>query len=180
MPRLIWVFAQCTCHFVGLVMRRLIVIIVSFIGQIIKPCMGSASGKPICNRISILMFVCLRFCDPVNTIVLTSWSVTLLTLFLGRFRLPKRLLNQYLVHVLSKVTDNWISGRGRMVVEIISWPISTKVMWPGWQLNLPRSTLPTALRRPATVNVLYKSETILKTQFILFWWSLSRTSHTRS
>ena len=32
---------------------------------------------------------------------------------------------QYLVHILSSVTDNccsWISGRGRMATEIFSWP----------------------------------------------------------
>ena len=35
---------------------------------------------------------------------------------------------QYLVHILSPVTDNcpsWISGRERMAVETFSWPIST-------------------------------------------------------
>ena len=34
-------------------------------------------------------------------------------------------VNQYLVHILSPVTDNcssWISGRGRMAVEMFSWP----------------------------------------------------------
>ena len=33
--------------------------------------------------------------------------------------------NQYLVHILSPVTDNcssWIRGRGRMAVEMLSWP----------------------------------------------------------
>ena len=47
--------------------------------------------------------------------------------------------NQCLVHILLPVTDNcpsWTSRRGRMPVEIISWPISTKVMWPGWGLNI--------------------------------------------
>ena len=32
MPRLIWVFAECTCHFVGFVMRRLIYIYALHIG----------------------------------------------------------------------------------------------------------------------------------------------------
>ena len=44
-------------------------------------------------------------------------SVNLAILFLGKY--------QYLVSILSPVTDNcpsWISGRERMVVEIISWP----------------------------------------------------------
>ena len=51
----------------------------------------------------------------------------------GRGQLPKPLCSwqasqavyQYLVHILSLVTDNcssWISGRGRMAVEIFSWP----------------------------------------------------------
>ena len=38
-------------------------------------------------------------------------------------------VNQYSVHILSQVTDNfpsWISGRERMIVEKISWSIATK------------------------------------------------------
>ena len=52
---------------------------------------------------------------------------------------PDRLyiwLNSTKVYILSTVTDNcptWISGRGRMAVEIISW--STKAMWPGFGSN---------------------------------------------
>ena len=49
-------------------------------------------------------------------------SVNLATLFLGK---PPRQFYQYLVHILSPVTDNcssWISGRGRMAVEMFSWP----------------------------------------------------------
>ena len=37
------------------------------------------------------------------------------------------------MHILSSVTDNcpiWNSGRERRAVEIISWPILSKVMWP--------------------------------------------------
>ena len=39
------------------------------------------------------------------------------------------------MHILSPVTDNcpsWISGRERMAVEIISWPISTKESYRAW------------------------------------------------
>ena len=54
-------------------------------------------------------------------------SVNLSILFLGK---PPRQLNyQYLVHILLPVTDNcpsWISGREKMALEIISWPISMK------------------------------------------------------
>ena len=49
-------------------------------------------------------------------------SVNLTTLFLGKLRRTR-------LTMLSPVTDNcpiWISGRGRMAVEIISWPIATK------------------------------------------------------
>ena len=97
----------------------------------------------------------LRFYGTINTIkVMSSQSVILLTLFLGRFRPTKRLtVNQYLVLILLPVTDNcppWINGRGRMAEEIISWPISTKVMCPGWgsnsqPLDLQSDVLPTAL-----------------------------------
>ena len=74
-----------------------------------------------------------------TAMVVSRWSVNLTTHFLGKLR-PKRLTCTYrvgqllvtverIVHIFSPVTNNcptWISGRGRMAVEIISWPISTK------------------------------------------------------
>ena len=61
-------------------------------------------------------------------------------------------VNQCLVHILSPVS--WISRRGRMVIEIISWSTSTKVIWEGWDsssrtLDLLSDTLPTTLRYQA-------------------------------
>ena len=44
------------------------------------------------------------------------------------------LVNQYLAHILSPVTDNcpaWISSSWRMAIEMISWPISTKECFVG-------------------------------------------------
>ena len=67
-----------------------------------------------------------------------SRSVYITTLFLGRLR-HKQLLNQYVVHILSPVTDKWpiwISGRERMAVEMISWPISMKEYCRTGELNL--------------------------------------------
>ena len=64
---------------------------------------------------------------------------------------------QFLLRILSPVTDNclsWISGRERMAVEIISWPIFTKECCRMWGSN-PRSSAyqvdaqPTELPRPA-------------------------------
>ena len=57
--------------------------------------------------------------------------------------------NQYLVLILSPVTDNcstWISGRERLIIEMISWPISTKERcltggsnpWPEYQTDAHR------------------------------------------
>ena len=57
-------------------------------------------------------------------------SITLTTLFLGKY--------QYLVHILSPVTDNcssWISGRGRMAIEIFSWPSLHERMCRMWGSN---------------------------------------------
>ena len=62
-------------------------------------------------------------------------SVNLSTLFLDK---PY----QYLVHILSPVTDNcpsWISGRERMAVEIISWPFFTKECCRAWRSNMQPS-----------------------------------------
>ena len=50
-------------------------------------------------------------------------SVNLATLFLGKP--PRHFTSTNLVHILSPVTDNcssWISGRGRVAVEMFSWP----------------------------------------------------------
>ena len=43
------------------------------------------------------------------------------------------------MHILSSVIDNcpsWISRRGRMAIEIISWSISMNVVWLSWGFNL--------------------------------------------
>ena len=49
-----------------------------------------------------------------------------------------RAVYQYLVHILSPVTDNcssWISGRGRMAVEMFSWPSLHERMCRTWGSN---------------------------------------------
>ena len=60
--------------------------------------------------------------------VMSSWSVNLHTLFLGRLRSPKPLTSTTYI-ILSLITDNCpscISRRGRMAVEII-WPGHAKM-----------------------------------------------------
>ena len=69
--------------------------------------------------------------------VMSSWWVSLLTLSLDRLS-PLRSY-PVLVHILSPITDNypsWIRVRERVTIDMISWSISTKVMWPRWDLNL--------------------------------------------
>ena len=47
-------------------------------------------------------------------------------------------IHRYLVHILSPVSDNcssWISGRGRMAVEIFSWPGLHERMCRTWVSN---------------------------------------------
>ena len=61
----------------------------------------------------------LFYCPSTHFRSFRAQSVTLTKLLLGK---PPR---QYLVHILLPVTDNcssWISGRGRMSTEILSWP----------------------------------------------------------
>ena len=88
------------------------------------------------SSVHFFVEVVLGFNVPVNnlTMVMSRRSVGLTIFFLGRLR-PKRLTNRtYLVHILSPVTDNcpsWISGRERMAIEIISWPISMKECFAG-------------------------------------------------
>ena len=79
------------------------------------------------------------FYGPVNTFkVMSKQSVNLLTVFLGRLS-P---LSSWLVPacILSPVSDNcpsWISGRGRVLIEMISCSISmNEDIWPSWDLNL--------------------------------------------
>ena len=57
--------------------------------------------------------------------------------------------NQYLAHILSPLTDNWsswISGRGRMAVEIISWPnLHEKMCWTRGSIAVPLDSQVTSL-----------------------------------
>ena len=85
------------------------------------------SNYPCESVYKLPQYVCLfdlQFYGPVDTIRSSQmWSVILSTLFLGR--LPKRLTSKYLLPILLPVTDScptWISGRKRMIIEIISWP----------------------------------------------------------
>ena len=85
------------------------------------------------------------FMSQATIIVMLKLSVNLTTLFLDR--LPKWLTST--VHIFSPVTDNcptWISGRDRMAMEMISWPISTKERCPTWRSN-PRIE-PTTIHMP--------------------------------
>ena len=67
------------------------------------------------------LFVCLRFCGPVNAIkVVLSWSVNLSTLFLGR--LPKWLTGTKCPYFQRSALLKLFCGRERMAVKIISWP----------------------------------------------------------
>ena len=81
-------------------------------------------------------------------------SVNLATLFLGKP--PRQFTYQYLVQILSPVTDNcssWISGRGRMAVEMFSWPSLHERMCRTWGSNsgplaCQANSLPFELPRP--------------------------------
>ena len=80
------------------------------------------------------------------------------------------------MHILSPVTDNcpsWISGRERMAVEIISWPISTKDCRQTWGLSPWLSAYqadahPTELPRPA-LPVICTMEFVSETETLLQW-----------
>ena len=63
---------------------------------------------------------------------ISSWSVYLHTLFLACLRPPKQLTS---TKFTSDNGPSWMSRRGRIKVENISWSISTEVMWLGWVLN---------------------------------------------
>ena len=55
------------------------------------------------------------------------------------------MVKPYFMHILSIVTDNnpsWMSGRMRIIVEIVSWSISTKVWDRAWiELATPGSVV---------------------------------------
>ena len=78
-------------------------------------------------------FVWLTFYSQVNTIKVMSNTVRYLhTLFSGILRPPKQFTSTKSTYFLSPVNDKcltWFSGRERMAVETISWPIYTKVIW---------------------------------------------------
>ena len=94
--------------------------------------------------------------------VIQRWSVSLLTCSWAGL---DPAVSRFRVHILLPVTHNcpsWISGRGRITIEIISWSIFKKVMSPGcgsntWTLDLQSGMLPTVLRSPALFLVLTDS-----------------------
>ena len=84
-----------------------------------------------------VVVVVMVFYSP-STLFRSYWaqSVNLSTLFLDKP--PSQFVNQNLVHILSPVTDNcpsWISGREKMVVEIISCLNSMKECCLTWGSN---------------------------------------------
>ena len=106
----------------------------------------------VCNLEDLVWFL---FCGPSTHFrSVRARSVTLTTLFLGK---PPMAVYQYLVHILSPVTDNcssWISGRGRMAVEVFSWLCLHERMCLTWgsnsgRLACPADTLLIELLRPA-------------------------------
>ena len=74
--------------------------------------------------------------------------------------------SKYLVHILSPVNDNcssWISRRGRMAIEIFSWPSLNERMCWTWGLNsgplaCQVDTVPIEL--PCLLNKVYGSQWI--------------------
>ena len=107
-------------------------------------------------------------------LLLLCWCFTAFRHFSGHFAcvqvtVPRcswaGLLGSLPVHIPSPVTDicpSWISGRERMPVEIISWPISTKQCCQSWGSN-PRTSAyqadadPTELPRPVYSILLTQS-----------------------
>ena len=68
------------------------------------------------------------------------------------------LFSKFFVHILLPVTDNWpswIRRRGRVASEIISWSISTKIMWSSWDLQLDAQT--SVLWSPAKLRLISQS-----------------------
>ena len=115
---------------------------------------ASASPAPSYLTNVTLWFVCLfDFCFTALQHILGHFgrSVTLITLFLSK---PPR---QYLVYIISPVNENcstWISGRGRMAVELFSWPSLHEIMCRtsgsnSGPLACQADTLPIELPHPA-------------------------------
>ena len=97
-------------------------------------------------------------------------SVNLAILFLGKPPFPA--VYQYLVHILSIVTDNfssWISGRGRIAVEMFSWPSLHERMCRTWGSNsgllaCQANSLSIELPRLVSLCVTY----------LLVWWEFAQ------
>ena len=96
-----------------------------FMGWVPWPQLHATPNTNIC---SVCLFVCVEVLRPSQPNGVMSSAVSLPNhTFTGQAESSKRLTS--IVHILSPETDNcpsWISGRGRMTVENISWSISTK------------------------------------------------------
>ena len=103
------------------------------------------------REVMVCLFVWFLFYGPSTHLGHFGRSVTLITLFLSK---PPR---QYLVYIISPVNENcstWISGRGRMAVELFSWPSLHDIMCRtsgsnSGPLACQADTLPIELPHPA-------------------------------
>ena len=124
------------------------------------------------------LFVCLGVSQPSQHYkVVPSQSVYLYTPFLGRFS-PLSCW-PVLVHTLSTETNNcpsWISGRGRMTIENISWSISMKECCWTWILRVNKVNYGVIYLITLSIQVQQQSYTERSTNpnqdaltFSLFW-----------
>ena len=109
--------------------RAIVYIHQNFLKVVVQVIIIDQSNQTIrfCTK-SRVLFV-LTFYGPVNPMgSCRARSVYLTTRLLGRLNQSSKRLTS-IVHILSPETDNcpsWIIGRERMIVENISWSISTK------------------------------------------------------
>ena len=85
----------------------------------------------ICIRVTLLMWMQSKF---VYVYSFALWTVVIDT----NYRICFHSTALFCLHpsVTSLNYPTWFGGRKRMAVEIISWPISTKDMWPATGLEL--------------------------------------------
>ena len=104
--------------------------------------LNSSSNELLVYQVSFCFCMVWGFTLRSTAMVMLRWSVHLPTLFPGKAGLSG---NQYFLFILSFLTrsnPSWIRARRRMIAEIISWSIFTKVCnWCGIEPTTPGSAL---------------------------------------
>ena len=146
MRTLIWAFAVCICPKTCFRMVRPIYCWTEWIGQQCRSRSGITergiwSGSALfAIKLYINPYYCKIHLFISNAYLTFLWCQAELEMFMAQSTLLRscRLTSTLLVHILSPVTDTALLNqrKAKMTLEMISWSLFSRGIWPSFDLNL--------------------------------------------